>query len=167
MKRKVREQDRPGYIYKYPVGTKVRIKDNVECHPDFHRGGLLVFQDESYVDDDEYPVGIVEIELTDEQVRKIGIRNIGYSSRTPITETIESVSLLLEGAVQADEHTESLWISVTERLPENDFNCIVTNEYGRGVNIAYYVKEEKLWHTSYSGEAVYGVTHWMKLPEII
>jgi hypothetical protein len=25
----------------------------------------------------------VEIELTDEQVRKIGIRNIGYSSRTP------------------------------------------------------------------------------------
>lgn len=58
MKRKVREQDRPGYIYKYPVGTKVRIKDNVECHPDFHKGGLLVFQDESYVDDDEYPVGI-------------------------------------------------------------------------------------------------------------
>lgn len=109
----------------------------------------------------------VEIELTDEQVRKIGIRNIGYSSRTPITETIESVSLLLEGAVQADKHPESLWISVTERLPENDFNCIVTNEYGIGVNIAYYVKEEKLWHTSYSGEAVYGVTHWMKLPEII
>lgn len=109
----------------------------------------------------------VEIELTDEQVRKIGIRNIGYSSRTPITETIESVSLLLEGAVQADKHPESLWISVTERLPENDFNCIVTNEYGRGVNIAYYVKEEKLWYTSYSGEAVYGVTHWMKLPEII
>lgn len=109
----------------------------------------------------------VEIELTDEQVRKIGIRNIGYSSRTPITETIESVSLLLEGAVQADKHPESSWISVTERLPENDFNCIVTNEYGRGVNIAYYVKEEKLWHTSYSGEAVYGVTHWMKVPEII
>lgn len=48
----------------------------------------------------------VEIELTDEQVRKI-VSVIGYSSRTPITETIESVSLLLEGAVQADEHTES------------------------------------------------------------
>ena len=45
----------------------------------------------------------VEIELTDEQVRKIGIRNIGYSSRTPITETIESVSLLLEGAVRSEE----------------------------------------------------------------
>lgn len=74
----------------------------------------------------------VEIELTDEQVRKIGIRNIGYSSRTPITETIESVSLLLEGAVQADKHPESSWISVKERLPEDDFNCIVTNEYGRG-----------------------------------
>lgn len=109
----------------------------------------------------------VEIELTDEQVRKIGIRNIGYSSRTPITETIESVSLSLEGAVQADKHPESSWISVKERLPEDDFNCIVTNEYGRGVNIAYYVKEEKLWYTSCSGEVVYGVTHWMKAPEII
>lgn len=109
----------------------------------------------------------VEIELTDEQVRKIGIRNIGYSSRTPITETIESVSLLLEGAVQADKHPESLWISVTERLPEDDFNCIVTNEYGRGVDIAYYVKEDKLWLLAYSGEIVHGVTHWMKVPEII
>ena len=51
---------------------------------------------------------LLKVELTDEQVRKIGIRNIGYSSRTPITETIESVSLLLEGAVQADKHPESL-----------------------------------------------------------
>ena len=109
----------------------------------------------------------VEIELTDEQVRKIGIRNIGYSSRTPITETIESVSLLLEGAVQADKHPESLWISVTERLPEDDFNCIVTNEYGRGEDIAYYVKEEKLWCTAYSRDTVHGITHWMKVPKII
>lgn len=51
-----------------------------------------------------YIQSTIDGELTDEQVRKIGIRNIGYSSRTPITETIESVSLLLEGAVQADEH---------------------------------------------------------------
>lgn len=62
---------------------------------------------------------------------------------------------------------DPLWISVKERLPEDDFNCIVTNEYGRGVNIAYYVKEEKLWYISCSGEVVYGVTHWMKVPEII
>lgn len=50
----------------------------------------------------------VEIELTDEQVRKIGIRNIDIVVGPPITETIESVSLLLEGAVQADKHPESL-----------------------------------------------------------
>lgn len=51
----------------------------------------------------------VEIELTDEQVRKIGIRNIDIVvGPPPITETIESVSLLLEGAVQADKHPESL-----------------------------------------------------------
>lgn len=84
----------------------------------------------------------VEIELTDEQVRKIGIRNIGYSSRTPITETIESVSLLLEGAVQADKHPESLWISVTERLPEDDFNCIVT-EAERYINSVWHDMKEK------------------------
>lgn len=60
-----------------------------------------------------------------------------------------------------------LWISVKERLPEDDFNCIITNKYGRGVDIAYYVKEDKLWLLAYSGEIVHGVTHWMKMPEII
>lgn len=53
----MRKQDRSD-IYKYPAGIKVRIKDDVECHPDFHKGGLLVFQDESCVDDEEYRVGI-------------------------------------------------------------------------------------------------------------
>ena len=54
----LRKQDRPRYIYKYPAGTKVRIKDDVKCHPDFHKGGLLVFQDKFCVDDREYRVGI-------------------------------------------------------------------------------------------------------------
>lgn len=58
MKKKLRKQDRPGYIYKYPAGTKVRIKDDIKCHPDFNKGGLLVFPDESYIGDGEYPVGI-------------------------------------------------------------------------------------------------------------
>lgn len=58
MKNKLRKQDRPGYIYKYPAGTKVRIKDDVKCNPDFHKGELLVFQDKFCVDDGEYRVGI-------------------------------------------------------------------------------------------------------------
>lgn len=84
-------------------------------------------------------------------------RDIKWSDKKP-------KRLILE---QADKHPESSWISVKERLPEDDFNCIVTNKYRRGVNIAYYVKEDKLWLLVYSGETVYGVTHWMKVPEII
>lgn len=84
-------------------------------------------------------------------------RDIKWSDKKP-------KRLILE---QADKHPEPLWISVKERLPEDDFNCIITNEYGRGVNIAYYVKEDKLWLLAYSGETVHGVTHWMKVPEII
>lgn len=47
-----------GEIYKYPKGTKVRIKDNVECHQKFHDGGTLTFQDKGEKDRDEYRVGI-------------------------------------------------------------------------------------------------------------
>ena len=47
-----------GEIYKYPKGTKVRIKDSVQCHQRFHDGGTLIFQDKKYADKDEYRVGI-------------------------------------------------------------------------------------------------------------
>lgn len=51
-----------GEIYKYPKGTKVRIKDSVQCHQQYHDGGTLIFQDRKYVDKGEYRVGIqVEI----------------------------------------------------------------------------------------------------------
>lgn len=44
------------------------------------------------------PVGrrCVEIELTDEQVEKIGIRQLGVSCGKPVIESIESISLKLE-----------------------------------------------------------------------
>lgn len=47
-----------GEIYKYPKGTNVRIKDNVQCHQKYHDGGTLIFQDRKYVDKGEYRVGI-------------------------------------------------------------------------------------------------------------
>lgn len=47
-----------GEIYKYPKGTKVRIKDSVQCHQAFHDGGALIFQDRNDVDKGEYRVGI-------------------------------------------------------------------------------------------------------------
>lgn len=36
----------------------------------------------------------VTIELTDEQVKKIGLRSVGSSKGEPVLETIESISLL-------------------------------------------------------------------------
>lgn len=47
-----------GEIYKYPKGTKVRIKDSVLCSKKFHNGGKLVFQKARNADKDEYRVGI-------------------------------------------------------------------------------------------------------------
>lgn len=51
----------------------------------------------------------------------------------------EPKRLILE---QADEHTESSWVRVTERLPENDFNCIVT-EAERYINSVWHDMKEK------------------------
>ena len=47
-----------GEIYKYPKGTKVRIKDSVQCHQKYHDGGSLIFQDRFCVEEGEYCVGI-------------------------------------------------------------------------------------------------------------
>ena len=38
--------------------SQVRIKDNVQCHQQYHDGGTLIFQDRKYVDKGEYRVGI-------------------------------------------------------------------------------------------------------------
>ena len=51
-----------GEIYKYPKGTKVRIKDSVQCHQQYYDGGTLIFQDRKDVDKGEYRVGI-QVEL--------------------------------------------------------------------------------------------------------
>ena len=55
MKAKVLKQ---GEIYRYQRGTKVRIKDSVQCHPMYHEGGILIFQSRDEVEDGEYRVGM-------------------------------------------------------------------------------------------------------------
>lgn len=47
-----------GEIYQYPKGTKIRIKDSVQSHQQFHDGGTLIFQDRKDVDNGEFRVGI-------------------------------------------------------------------------------------------------------------
>ncbi len=56
------------------------------------------------------------------------------------------------------------WISVDERLPEENIRvlvCCQTKKGVRSINIAY--QTYKFWH-GYGSMS--GVTHWMPLPEM-
>lgn len=72
----------------------------------------------------------------------------------------------IRGVRWADKHPKSPWISVKERLPEDDFNCIVTNKIAGGTHIAYYLKDDEVWIEAYGrGDEIHGITHWFPKPE--
>ena len=60
----------------------------------------------------------------------------------------------------AEEHAKHLWIPVTERLPDNDCNCIVFSDG--------YVKEAHFYYGKFYDPIEdymrYKATHWMPLP---
>lgn len=71
------------------------------------------------------------------------------------------------GAEWADAHPKNPWISVEERLPENQDIVLVRSEYG-GKATAYF-------HGKNSGFITYGedaykvfgdITHWMSIPAL-
>ena len=51
-------KEKPINIFKFPSGTKVRIKSNVDCHKSFLKGGNLVFQPKEDAKENEYTIGI-------------------------------------------------------------------------------------------------------------
>lgn len=57
---------------------------------------------------------------------------------------------------------QSPWISVEESLPKNDENHFFINCRSNAVGTAYY--ENGNWYSSYSGEVIYGITHYMPIP---
>lgn len=57
---------------------------------------------------------------------------------------------------------QSPWISVEESLPKNDENHFFINCRSNAVGTAYY--EDGNWYSSYSGEVIYGITHYMPIP---
>ena len=66
-----------------------------------------------------------------------------------------------EGAIwQAKQYT---WISVKERLPNNDENIFYTNHLSGALGVGFYVDEK--WYQAYTGEDIYGITHWMPIPK--
>lgn len=57
--------------------------------------------------------------------------------------------------------TEGGWISVGERLPEDEYDVLLYGE-GKGIVIAYY--SEGTWY-DHQHNHLRGMTHWMPLPE--
>lgn len=58
---------------------------------------------------------------------------------------------------------QSPWISVKERLPNNDENIFYTNYLSGALGVGFYVDEK--WYQAYTGDYIYGITHWMPIPK--
>lgn len=56
------------------------------------------------------------------------------------------------------------WFSVKEKLPEDDRNVLVYDDNDDELYIAWYEEYNNRWYSQES-ERLYGVTHWMPLPE--
>ena len=64
-----------------------------------------------------------------------------------------------EGFAKASE-----WISVKDRLPEDDRNVLVYDDHDIQFWVAWHDECHNNWYTQ-EGESVYGVSHWMPLPQ--
>lgn len=58
---------------------------------------------------------------------------------------------------------QSPWISVKERLPNNDENIFYTNYLSGALGVGFYFDEK--WYQAYTGVYIYGITHWMPIPK--
>ena len=57
----------------------------------------------------------------------------------------------------------SKWIPVTERLPEGLKNVLAYTDVGSFAETAHWTGYR--WEKTWDFEVLYGVTHWMPLPE--
>jgi hypothetical protein len=58
---------------------------------------------------------------------------------------------------------QSPWISVEDRLPDNDENVFYTNHLSGALGIGFYIGEK--WYQAYTGDDIYGITYWMPIPK--
>lgn len=59
---------------------------------------------------------------------------------------------------------KSPWISVKDQLPANDNNVFYTNYLSEALGVGYYIYNQ--WYQAYTGEKVFGVTHYMPIPTL-
>ncbi len=63
------------------------------------------------------------------------------------------------------EAAQPKWISVEERLPENEYEVLVyTDRYGGRTEFAYYVRRFEAWYQNFC-LLIPNVTHWIPLPK--
>ena len=84
-----------------------------------------------------------------------------YEKRTKECQTTDDALALIEHL----EAKQPKWISVKERLPEDDLEVMVyTDRYGGRQELAYYVRRVEAWYQNCS-LLIPNVTHWMPKPE--
>lgn len=95
-------------------------------------------------------------------------------------ETKQIISWLYDKAARAQDHSyarmlnltakrlqeldeKKRWIPVTERLPEELKNVLAYTDVGCFAETAHWTGFR--WEKTWDFEVLYGVTHWMPLPE--
>lgn len=72
-----------------------------------------------------------------------------------------------EQAVAAWNNRADGWISIDDRLPENNTEVLISIDYGNGkqsVLMGYMRSQDVSWR-GVVGQKLIGVTHWQPLPE--
>lgn len=92
-----------------------------------------------------------------------------YTAGKKNTQKTEISVLVLNRLIFALEEQEPKWISVSEKLPENSGNYLITYCYQGKIKTqeAVYVKdkEEDKWYDITDVEITLAVISWMPLPE--
>ena len=95
-------------------------------------------------------------------------------------ETTQIISWLYDKAARAQDHSyarmlnmiaklvreldeKQRWIPVTERLPDELKNVLAYTDVGSFADTAHWTGYR--WEKTWDFEVLYGVTHWMPLPE--
>ena len=78
-------------------------------------------------------------------------------------ETRAAVLLMIEKSPTIEAQPNKGWISVEERLPEDDGDVLLHDKYC-GTVIGWYDKKENVFKTDYTSQ-LEAVTRWMSLPE--
>lgn len=93
--------------------------------------------------------------MIDEEIQKAA-EEIFKDSEYPVP----NIYCFIQGAKWALSHQ---WISVEERLPENDETVLTFSSYG--YVLAYYSEQDKMWF-AYGNYGDINPTHWMKIPTL-